>query len=130
LAYAPPLSSPHKDGWRVKHLTSLAADLACGEALAKFISTLIKGDVSNNISDFVSSAMLVVLLKKYAETMADLKRTQGAACLQPQRSLGMEFTQVKVTSNYALLVLKGNLGPTVGPTQFSVETEGSCDQVE
>ena len=30
LAAALPLSSPHKDRWRVEHLSSLEADLACG----------------------------------------------------------------------------------------------------
>ena len=37
LASAPPLSFPHKDGWRVKYLIPLAADPAYGEALATFM---------------------------------------------------------------------------------------------
>ena len=46
LAAAPPLSSPHKDSWHVQHLSSLTTDLACGEALASLMTTLVKGDVS------------------------------------------------------------------------------------
>ena len=38
------------------------------------MTTLIKGDVSDKIADLLSSATLVVLLKKDAETMAQLKR--------------------------------------------------------
>ena len=127
MVVVPPLSSPHKDGWRVEHLTSLAADSACGEALAVFGTTLVKGEVSNKIADLLSFATLIVLFKKDAETMAKLKRTQDAAYLQPQRSLGMGSTLAKVAYNFALLLLKGNLGPTVGPTQLSVKTKGGCD---
>jgi hypothetical protein len=73
----PPLSSPYKDDWRVKHLASLAANPACGEALDAFMTTRIKGEVSNKIADFLSSATLVVLLLKDAETMAEMKRLHG-----------------------------------------------------
>jgi hypothetical protein len=70
LAAIPLLSSPHKDGWRVEHLTTLAAEPDCGQALASLMTTLVKGEVSNKITDLLSSATLVVLLKKDAETMA------------------------------------------------------------
>jgi hypothetical protein len=41
FAAAHPLSSPHKDDWRVEHLVSLAADSACGEALMAFMTTIV-----------------------------------------------------------------------------------------
>ena len=71
----------------------------------------------------MSSATLVVLLKKDAEPMAEINIVMGDAYLQPQRPLVMGFTLVKLASNCALFLLKGNLGPSVGPTHFSVETK-------
>ena len=70
LVVAPPLSYPHKDGWRVEHLVPLAVGLACGENLAAFMTMMIKDEVSDKIADLLSSATLAVLLKKDAETMA------------------------------------------------------------
>jgi len=89
IATAPPLSSPHKDGWRVEHLVPLAADSTCGEALAAFMTTIARGDVSNKIADLLSSATLVILLKKDAETMDAMKETLGPAYVQPQLPLDM-----------------------------------------
>ena len=91
--------------------------------------TLVKGEVSNKIADLLSSTTLVVLLKKDAEAMAQLKLPQCEAYRQPQRPLGIGSKLVKVISNCVLLLLKGYLGPTAGPTKFSVETKGGCDQV-
>jgi len=79
----PPLPSPHKDGWRVEYLTSLAADPTCGEALALLMTTLIKAGVPNKIADPLSSATLVILLKRDVETMAQMKLLQSDAYLQP-----------------------------------------------
>ena len=115
LAAAPPLSSPHKDGWRVEHLTSLVVDPACGEALTSLMTTLAKGDVFDKIAILVSYATLVILLKKDAETMAHVKLLQGKAYLQPQMPLCMGSTLVKVASNCALLI-KGSLDLAIGPT--------------
>jgi hypothetical protein len=63
LAVAPPLSSPHKDGWRTEQLSQLAPDDACGEAVASLATSSTQGDVSDKISHLLSSATLVVLLK-------------------------------------------------------------------
>ena len=78
--------------------------------------TFIKGGVSKKITDLLSSATMVILLKKDVKTMAKMKLSQGAAYLQPQRPLGMGSTVVKVASNYALLLLKSSLGSAVGLT--------------
>jgi hypothetical protein len=115
LFVAPPLSSPHKDDWRIENLTPLVADPDCGQTLASLMTMRVKGDVSNTTTYLMSSATLVVLLKKDAETMAEMKRTHGDEYLQPQRTLGMGSTLIKVTSNCALSLLKGNLGRNVGP---------------
>jgi hypothetical protein len=130
LAVAPPLSSPHKDWWRTKHLSQLAPNDACGEALATLATSIIQGDVSDKISQLLSSTTFVVLLKKDAETMAAMKQAQGLAYLQPQRPLNMGSTFVKLASNCALHLIRGSMGPAVGPAQFSVETKGGCDLVQ
>jgi hypothetical protein len=64
------MSSPHKDGWRVEHLSSRAADPISAETLAYVMTTIVKGDVSEKIADLLSSATFVVLQKKDAKTMA------------------------------------------------------------
>ena len=43
---------------------------------------------------------------------------------------GMGSTLVKVACNCYLLLLRGSLGASVGPSQLSVETKGGCDLVE
>jgi hypothetical protein len=106
LATAPPLSSHHRDGWRTEHLSQLVLDDAYGEALAPLATSIILGDVSDKISHLYSSATLVVLLKKDAETMVAMKQAQGPAYLQPQRSLGMGSTFVKLASNCALHLIR------------------------
>ncbi len=58
------------------------------------------------------------------------KQAQGLAYLQPHRPLGMGSIFVKLASNCALHVIRGAMGPAVGPAQFSVETKGCCDLVE
>ncbi len=84
------------------------------------MTKIVKGDVSIKIADLISSATLVILFKKDVETMAYMKLEQGDAYLQPQWPLGMGSTVVKVASNCAIRILKGCLGPAMGPTHFSV----------
>jgi hypothetical protein len=64
LAATPPRPSPHKCEWRIEHLVPLVDSHACGEAMASLMTTIIKGDVSHKIVDLLSSATLVILLKK------------------------------------------------------------------
>ena len=79
IAASPPLSSPHKDGWRVEQFIPLVVDPDCGEALAAFMTVIVKGDVSQKIANLLSSATLVILLKKDAETMEEMKCVLGDA---------------------------------------------------
>ena len=57
---------------RVEHFIPLVADPDCGEALANFMTVIIKGDVSQKIADLLSSSTLVILLKKDAEIMEEM----------------------------------------------------------
>jgi len=48
------------------------------------MTTVVRGDVSNKIVDFIlSSATLVILLERDAETVATTKIALGAAYVQP-----------------------------------------------
>jgi hypothetical protein len=76
LASAPLLSSPHRDGWRNEHLSELARDQACGTALARVLTAVVTGDVLQKTADILSSATLVILMKKDAATMEELKQKQ------------------------------------------------------
>ena len=84
------------------------------------------GDVPQKTADILSSATLIVLLKKDAATMEALKKQQGEAYRQPQRPIGMDTALVKAACNCALTMVKEALGPSVGPTLFAVETKGGC----
>ena len=130
IATVPPLSTPRNDGWCVEHLISLVADQSCGEALATFTTIVIRRDVSNKITDLLSSETLVILLKKDADTMAVMKEALGVDYLRTQRPLGMGSTLVKIASNCALLLLRGSLGVAVEPSQFSVETKKGYDLIQ
>ena len=88
----------------MEHLTTLATDPTCGEALASLITTLVKGEVPNKIADLLSSATLVVLLNKDAETLAQLKLARGDAYLKPQRSHDMGSTLEKVCLHLRLAI--------------------------
>jgi hypothetical protein len=88
------------------------------------MTTIIEGDVSNKIAVLLSSATLVIILKKDAKTMAAMKEELGVAYVQPHRSLGMGSTLVKNASNCALLMFRGSLGADVGPSLFPVEIKG------
>ena len=84
------------------------------------------GDVPQKTADILSSATLIVLIKKDAAAMEALKLQQGEAYRQPQRPIGMGTALVKAACNSALTMVKEALDPAVGPTQFAVETKGGC----
>ncbi len=114
----------------MKHFIPLVVDPECGEALAAFMTVIVKGDVSQKIAGLLSSATLVILLKKDAETMEEMKRTPGDTYIQPQQPLGVGSSLVKLASNYALLLLRDSLGAAVGSSQFAAETKRGCDLVQ
>jgi len=126
LAATPPLSSPHRDGWRNEHFVEMARDPACATALARMLTAVVTRDVPQKTTDFLSSSTLIILLKKDAASMEALKLAEGEAYMQPQRSIGMGTTVAKLACNCALQVAKEAMGPSVGPTQFAVETKGGC----
>ena len=82
--------------------------------MASLMTNIIKRDVSRKVANLMSSATLVILLEKDAGTMAALKISEGDAYLQPLSPLGIGSSLVKIASNCALHLLRGNLGPGVG----------------
>jgi hypothetical protein len=92
----------------VEHIVPLVADQACVEALAILMTAIFRGDVSKEIADLLSSATLVILLKKDAETMVAMKEALGADYVQLQRPLGMGSTLVNIASNCALTILRSH----------------------
>ena len=51
IADAPPLTSPHRDGWRMEHLGALSRDDALASALATLISNIASVDVPTTTAD-------------------------------------------------------------------------------
>ena len=107
-------------------MEELAKDPTCGSALARVLTAIVAGDVPKKTADILSSATLIILLKKDAAAMEAMKQQMGAAYKQPQRPIGMGTALVKAACNCALLMVKEAMGPAVGPSQFAIETKGGC----
>jgi hypothetical protein len=73
----PPLTSPHRNGWRMKHLEALSRDDAFASALATFISNIASGDVLTTTTDYFVSTTLVALLKKNENDIKALRELLG-----------------------------------------------------
>jgi len=67
IAAALPVTSPHRDGWRMEHLEALARDHAFAATLATFISNIATRNVPSVTADYLTSATIVALLKKSEE---------------------------------------------------------------
>jgi hypothetical protein len=99
LGEVAPLTTPRNDGWRAEHLLALCKDAGCGAAFTDVIAALAAEDVTDNTCDLLSSAALVVLLKKTEEEMEALKLRQGQLYMQSQRPLGMGSNIPKIAAN-------------------------------
>jgi hypothetical protein len=93
------LSSPHKDGWRNELFVEMDKDPACAAALARMLTAVVTGDVPPKTADILSSAILIILLKKDTASMEALKLVQGEAYLQPQRPIGMGTAVARLACN-------------------------------
>jgi hypothetical protein len=55
IAAAPPLTSPHRDGWsRMEHQEALSRDETFAATLATFISNIARGDVPSITADYLA----------------------------------------------------------------------------
>ena len=125
-----PLTTPHRDGWRAEHPLPLCADQDCMAALTDPIGAPDSGDVSDATCDLLSSATLVVLLKKTDAEMEALKENQGAEYRHPQRPLGIGSAIPKRATCCVLEIIEAAIGVTTGAHRFAVSTKGGCDMVQ
>jgi hypothetical protein len=65
------------------------------------LTAVVTGDVPPKTADILSSATLIILLKKDTTSMEALKLAQGEAYLQPQRPIGMGNAVAKLACNCA-----------------------------
>ena len=105
-----PLTTPHRDEWRADHLLRLGADQDCMAALTDMVAALVAGDATDATCDLLSSATLVILLKKTKAEMEALRAKQGAAYMQPQRPLGMGSTIPKLVASCVLDIAPPAIG--------------------
>jgi len=130
LAEAAPLTTPHKDGWRAEHLHALCKDRDCAEAFTGIIAALAIGDVTDDKCDLLSSATLVILLKKTKEEMEALKQKHGQHYRQSQRPLRMGNTIPKITANCILAKAQLTVGASAGAHKFVVNAKGGCGMIQ
>ncbi len=79
------------------------------------MGALATGDVTDSTCDLLSSATIVILLKKIEEKMAAMRASLGEAYLQPHRSLGMGGTLTKLAAVCVLGVMENVVGVATGP---------------
>jgi hypothetical protein len=109
IAAASPLTSPHRDGWRMEHLEILSRDDAFATALATFISNIAIGDVPATTADYLALATLVALLKKSEVDIHALRELLGPYFFLPIRPLAMACVFVKLACNCVLSGIKDDI---------------------
>jgi hypothetical protein len=130
LAEVAPLTTPHKDdGWRAEHLSALCKDPDCATTFTTIISAMAAG-VTDRTCDIVSSATLVIILKKTEEKMETMKRKQGPNYIQPQRPLGMGNTIPKVAANCILAKVQHAVAVSAGAHQIAINAKGGCNMIQ
>jgi hypothetical protein len=129
IAAAPPLTSPHMDGWRMEHLEALSRDEAFATTLATFISNIATGTVPSITADYLASATLIALLKKSKEDTHALRDLIGPSFVFPIRPLAMAYVFVKLACNCTLSGIKDDIADVIGSTQFAVGCKGGCESL-
>ena len=108
----------------------MCKDADCGAAFTDVIAALAAGDVTDDTCDLLSSATLVVLLKKTEEEMEALKLRKGQLYRQPQRPLGMGSTIPKIVANCILAKVQPDVGVSARAHQFAVNAKGGCNMIQ
>jgi hypothetical protein len=118
------------DGWLVEHLPPLNTDYDCRAALMDLLAAMVAGDVTDATCDLLSSASMVILLKKTEAEIEALGATQGEAYMQPHRPLGMGSAILKLVASGVLDIVQPVIGVATGANQFAVNTKEGCDMVQ
>jgi hypothetical protein len=84
------------------------------------------GDVLGKTADVLSSATLIILLKKDAPAMEEVKARLGPAYVKPQRPIGMGTAIAKVACNCALLLVKEAMFQRLAPHSSQWKQRGGC----
>ena len=108
----------------------MCKDADCGAAFTDVIAALVAGDVTDDTCDLLSSATLVVLLKKTEEAMEALELRQGQLYKKPQRPLGMGSTIPKIAANCILAQVQPDVGVLSGAHQCAVHAKGGCEMIQ
>jgi hypothetical protein len=99
-------------------------------ALADLVAALAAGDVADATCSLLSSATLVVLIKKYEAEMEALREKQGAVYMQQRQPLGMRSAIPKLAASCVLESVQPTIGVAAGANQFAVNTKGGCGMVQ
>ena len=127
LPRPPPLTSLHRDGWRMEHLEALSRDMGFATALATLIFNIASGDVPTSTADYFASATLVALMKKNEDDIKTLRELLGMAFVLPIRPLAMASVFVKLACNCMLSDIKDDIVMDVtGPCHFAVGCKGDA----
>ena len=129
IAAASPLTSPHRDGWRMEHLETLSRDDAFAMALATFISNIATGDVPVTTADYLASATLVALLKKSEDDIHALRELLRPDFVLPIRPLAMACVFVKLACNCVLSGIMDDIAAVTGPCHFAVGCKGEGESL-
>ena len=78
------------------------------------VATMVAGDVTNATCDLLTSAALVILLKKTEAEMEALIARQGSAYMQPHRSLDMGSAIPKLDASCVLDIVQPTIGVAAG----------------
>ena len=105
-------------------MLALCKDRDCGAAFTDLVAALVAGDVTENTCDLLSSATLVILLKKIGEETEALKLKRGQHYHPPQWPLGMGSTIPKIAVNCVMAKVQPTMGVLSGAHQFTINAEG------
>eukprot|EP00873_Tetraselmis_striata_P010115 jgi/Tetstr1/430379/TSEL_020190.t1 len=133
LQRAPSDSACHRDGWRVEHLRDLCDDSDTLQSMARFMTVVCSGNVSDRVKQLLSSSTLIPLWKKDEEARGDLRgqaEAQNSPYRPPIRPIGFSSALTRVASPAAMWTIRDHIARAVGPSQFALSTPAGTDMIQ
>ena len=124
-----PLTSLHRDKWRMEHLEALSRDEVFAATLETFIANIATGNAPAATADYLASATLVAILKKSEKGTHALRDHLGPGFALPIRPLAMACVFVELACNCTLSGINDDIADVTGPTQFAVGYKGGCESL-